>query len=87
MGKEALGRVGCGHLVVPGYWRHALQIFMLGSLPESIRQNALADVMKMKETQDPCIQKSGSIQPFVALVPCPGSAPYSSVIAAQRGSR
>jgi 17beta-estradiol 17-dehydrogenase / very-long-chain 3-oxoacyl-CoA reductase len=56
--KEALGRVGCGHLVVPGYWRHALQLFMLRSLPESIRQNASADMMKkMKETQTHYIKK------------------------------
>ena len=46
--KAALDRIGCGQLVVPGYWRHALQIYLLESFPIWVRQKLL--IMDMKET-------------------------------------
>jgi 17beta-estradiol 17-dehydrogenase / very-long-chain 3-oxoacyl-CoA reductase len=44
--KAALAKVGCGLPVVAGYWVHAMQIVMLNSLPEWMRQKSLANVIK-----------------------------------------
>jgi 17beta-estradiol 17-dehydrogenase / very-long-chain 3-oxoacyl-CoA reductase len=44
--RAALRMAGCGQLVVPGYWRHALQILLLQSLPTWIRQQALVSELE-----------------------------------------
>ncbi|MCJ1295847.1 hypothetical protein MMC34_007411 [Xylographa carneopallida] len=45
----ALGCVGCGRLVVSGYWRHEVQVFVLEALPEWVRQSVLARAMMLKK--------------------------------------
>ena len=45
----ALGCVGCGRLVVAGYWRHALQVFILEVMPEGMRQTVLSTEMTLKK--------------------------------------
>ncbi|MCJ1281884.1 hypothetical protein MMC26_001207 [Xylographa opegraphella] len=47
--EAALGCVGCGRLVVAGYWRHAVQVFLLESMPEGLRQRVLATEMTLKK--------------------------------------
>jgi 17beta-estradiol 17-dehydrogenase / very-long-chain 3-oxoacyl-CoA reductase len=44
--RAALDRIGCGQPVVCGYWKHALQIIMLKSLPIWMQQQALIRQMR-----------------------------------------
>ncbi|MCJ1380265.1 hypothetical protein MMC17_003368 [Xylographa soralifera] len=47
--EAALGCVGCGRLVVAGYWRHAIQVFILESIPERTKQRVLSKEMTLKK--------------------------------------
>ncbi|MCJ1387580.1 hypothetical protein MMC18_000423 [Xylographa bjoerkii] len=47
--EAALGCVGCGRLVVAGYWRHAIQVFILEAMPEGMRQRVLSKAMTLKK--------------------------------------
>ena len=47
--QAALGCVGCGRLVVAGYWRHAMQVSVLEAMPEWLRQWVLAKEMTLKK--------------------------------------
>ncbi|MCJ1316434.1 hypothetical protein MMC15_001755 [Xylographa vitiligo] len=47
--EAALGCVGCGRLVVAGYWRHAMQVFILEAMPEGLRQRVLSKEMTLKK--------------------------------------
>ncbi|KAK8078981.1 Very-long-chain 3-oxoacyl-CoA reductase [Apiospora phragmitis] len=40
--KSALARVGCGRTIVGAYWPHALQMGLMGLLPESVKEKAIA---------------------------------------------
>lgn len=46
--RAALDRVGCGHLVVYGYWRHAVQFGLFDMLPTKLMQLILTKEMKSK---------------------------------------
>lgn len=46
--KTALERVGCGKVVVKGYWRHWLQILPFEVLPEWVRRQTLMQVLKRR---------------------------------------
>ncbi|MCJ1397459.1 hypothetical protein MMC11_000652 [Xylographa trunciseda] len=47
--EAALGCVGCGQLVVTGYWRHAIQVFILENMPEGWRQSVLSQELTLKK--------------------------------------
>lgn len=46
MARAALGKVGCGRAVVPGFWVHALQVGASGILPEWVLVRVALSVMK-----------------------------------------
>ncbi|KAL9594671.1 MAG: hypothetical protein Q9219_006909 [cf. Caloplaca sp. 3 TL-2023] len=46
MAKAALQKVGCGRAQVVGYWSHAVQIYVLGWLPEAAIGPVKVSVMK-----------------------------------------
>ena len=48
MAKAALGRVGCGRMVVWGYWPHAMQLAVFGFLHEWVFQRVVIGQMKMR---------------------------------------
>ncbi|KAK8029859.1 oxidoreductase-short chain dehydrogenase [Apiospora rasikravindrae] len=40
--KSALARVGCGRMVIGAYWPHAMQIGLMGLLPEFVKEKVVA---------------------------------------------
>ncbi|MCJ1430755.1 hypothetical protein MMC27_000105 [Xylographa pallens] len=47
--EAALACVGCERLIVAGYWRHAIQVFILEAMPERMRQSVLSKEMTLKK--------------------------------------
>lgn len=52
MARTTLARVGCGKVVVEGYFWHALQSASLGWLPAFVREQAFRDVIQMRHRED-----------------------------------
>lgn len=50
--ESALSRVGCGEMVVPGWWMHGFMLGILGSLPECIRGRILENSMVEQKKRD-----------------------------------
>lgn len=46
MAKAALDKVGCGRVVVAGYWAHGLMTSIIGVLPEGMSRSMLVQVFK-----------------------------------------
>ncbi len=50
--KAALSRVGCGEMVLPGWWMHGVMMAILGVLPESITGGVLENSMLERKKMD-----------------------------------
>ena len=46
MARAALQKVGCGKAEVVGYWAHAVQIYLLGLLPDEVLTPLKVRIMK-----------------------------------------
>jgi 17beta-estradiol 17-dehydrogenase / very-long-chain 3-oxoacyl-CoA reductase len=44
MAKAVIARVGCGHHIVVGHWRHALQFETMNLLPKFVLDHFLTNV-------------------------------------------
>jgi hypothetical protein len=52
MAEEALGRVGCGRAQVIGWWRHAVQWWLMSLLPAWALEKALIGAMTDRRVQE-----------------------------------
>ncbi|KAI4718155.1 NAD(P)-binding protein [Aureobasidium sp. EXF-10727] len=52
MAEFALQRVGCGQAAVFGWWRHAVQWWCMGLLPERVTEKVLIGVMKERRAEE-----------------------------------
>ncbi|KAI5204527.1 NAD(P)-binding protein [Aureobasidium subglaciale] len=52
MAEFSLDRVGCGRVAVFGWWRHAVQWWGMGLLPEWVLQKVLIGAMKEKRVEE-----------------------------------
>ncbi|KAL8697387.1 MAG: hypothetical protein Q9224_002344 [Gallowayella concinna] len=59
MAKALLQKVGCGRVEVVGYWRHAVQLFLLGWLPDELLSPLKARIMmQLKAGQEKMLLKT-----------------------------
>ncbi|TKA71134.1 hypothetical protein B0A55_08216 [Friedmanniomyces simplex] len=52
LARGSLAKVGSGNVVEYGHWRHALQAFVMGSLPESWLRAAMVPEMRKRKAEE-----------------------------------